>query len=309
MFSGKKTLANLVMLSSMGLLAGCGSSNTSSTGTFSLGITDGPVDSATKVVVEFTGVSIKPADGEALVFDFETPKSIDLLQLQGTASDGLLTDEVVASGNYEWIRLHVNATQDDVMDSYMEMNDGSMIELYVPSGGQTGLKLVNGFTIAAGGSADFTIDFDLRKSITNPGGMPSAILKPALRIVDNTVVGSIEGTIEETLVGQQCADATVDDGSVYVYTGADVTPMDIQGTSGDPLVTALVSFVDGAYRYELGFLPEGDYTVAYTCAAASDDPATADTLQFVGAATVPVLAEMASSHDFSVTVTADVVVQ
>lgn len=303
MFLAKKTLTTMIMLSSIGLVAGCGNSSsgsTSSTGTFSLSITDGPVDSATKVVVEFTGVSIKPANGEALVFDFAEPKSIDLLQLQGTASDGLLTNEVVASGNYEWIRLHVNATQDNVMDSYMEMDDGSIIELYVPSGSQTGLKLVNGFTVAAGGGVDFTIDFDLRKSITDPGGMPSAILRPALRIVDNMTVGSIAGTVDGTLVGQECADATLDDGAVYVYSGAGVTPTDIQGTSSDPLVSALVHVVDGVYSYELGFLPEGDYTVAYTCMAASDDPATADTLVFVGAATVPVLADMATAHDFTV---------
>lgn len=308
MFLAKKTLTQMMMVSSICLVAGCnGGGSSSRTGTFSLNITDGAVDNATKVVVEFTGVSIKPANGDALTFDFAEPKSIDLLQLQGSASEGLLTDQVVASGNYEWIRLHVNATEDDVMDSYMEMGDGSQIELYVPSGSQTGLKLVNGFTIAAGGGVDFTIDFDLRKSITNPGGMPSAILKPALRIVDNMTVGSIAGSVDGALVEQECADASLDDGAVYAYSGADVTPMDIQGTDSDPLVSALVNAVDGTYTYELGFLPEGDYTVAYTCMAASDDPATADTIVFTDTATVPVLANMVTAHDFTLIVVEPVV--
>jgi hypothetical protein len=300
MFSAKKTLTSMVVLSGMGLLANCGgsSSSTAGTGTFSLNITDGPVDNAAKVVVEFTGVSIKPANGEVLVFDFAAPKSIDLLQLQGSASDGLLTNEVVPSGRYEWIRLHVNATRDSVMDSYMLMNDGTEVELYIPSGGETGLKLVSGFTVAAGGGADFTIDFDLRKSITNPRGMPSAILKPALRIVDNIVVGTIAGTIDGALVTQECADPAADDGSVYVYSGAGATPMDIQGTTGDPLATALVHVVEGVHTYEVGFLAEGDYTVAYTCTAGIDDPITVDAVTFVGTATVPVLADMATAHDF-----------
>lgn len=296
-----KTLTSMIVLSSMGLLAACGGSSsgsTAGTGTFSLGITDGPVDNATSVVIEFTGVSIKPADGEVRTFTFTEAKQIDLLQLQGTASEGLLTGETVASGAYQWIRLHVNAARDGVMDSYMMMDNGEQIELYVPSGGETGLKLVSGFTVAAGGGVDFTIDFDLRKSITNPGGMPSAILKPALRIVDNLVVGSITGTVSETLVGEKCADATLDDGSVYVYSGASATPMDIQGTASDPLVTALVHLVDGAYTYEVGFLPEGDYTVTYSCDAGIDDIATADTLSFAATATVPVLADMATAHDF-----------
>lgn len=305
MFPSKKTLANTLLLAGMGLLAGCGGSSSSSTvgtGTLSLNITDGPVDSATKVVVEFTGVSIKPTDGEAVVFEFAEAKSIDLLQLQGSASDGLLTNEVVASGNYEWIRLHVNAARDDVMDSYMEMDDGTMVELYVPSGAQSGLKLVSGFTIAAGGGADFTIDFDLRKSITNPRGMPAAILKPALRIVDNMVVGSLTGSVSEALVLAECADSTADDGSVYVYAGAGVMPVDIQGSSSDPIATALVKNTDGVHSYEVGFLAEGKYTVAYTCNAGIDEPATAESVSFTSTSSTVVVADNATLVDFEVTV-------
>lgn len=303
MFTSKNTLASAMVLASLGLVAGCDSNSsgsaTAGTGTFTLAITDGPVDSATKVVVEFSGVSIKPADGEALVFDFAEPKSIDLLQLQGSNSDGLLTGEVVASGSYEWIRLHVNAERDDVMDSYMEMDDGTMVELYVPSGAQTGLKLVSGFTIAAGGSADFTIDFDLRKSITNPRGMPAAILKPALRIVDNMVVGSLTGSISSELVASECADSTVDDGSVYVYAGAGITPTDIQGTSSDPIATALVHNVEGVYEYEVGFLAAGEYTVAYTCNAGIDDPATAEAVSFTSTTSTVVVTDLPTLVDFS----------
>lgn len=306
MFVAKKILASAILLSTVGLVAGCGGSSSgsvSSTGSFSLSITDGPVDNATNVVVEFTGVSIKPANGEAIVFEFAEAKSIDLLQLQGTASDPLLTGEQLVAGDYEWIRLHVNAAGDGVMDSYMMMDDGTQVELRIPSGGETGLRLVSGFTVAAGGSTNFTIDFDLRKSITNPPGMPSAILKPALRLVDNMTVGSIEGSVAEALVTQECTDPAAEDGSVYVYPGAGVTPSDIQGLASDPLASALVHLVDGVYTYELGFLPEGDYTLAYTCDAASDDPAVADQLVFVGTATVPVVADLPTSHDFALETT------
>lgn len=310
----KRTLlASVITLASAGLLSACdgSSSSTSSagTGTFSLNITDGPVDSAAKVVVEFTGVSIKPANGEAMVFNFDEPKSIDLLQLQGSASDSLVSGEVVASGAYEWIRLHVNAEGDGVMDSYMEMDDGTLVELGIPSGAQTGLKLVNGFTVAAGGGADFTIDFDLRKSITAPPGRPNAILKPALRLVDNMVVGSINGTIDGSLVAQECADATVNDGSVYVYSGLDATPTDLQGTSSDPIATALVKYTDDAYSYEVGFLAEGDYTVAYTCSADIDDPATADDVVFSGSSSVTVSAFTAAEAHFAIAVETEIVVE
>lgn len=252
--------------------------------------------------MEFTGVSIKPATGEAVEFLFDEPRSIDLLELQGNASASLVTGEQVSAGQYEWVRLHVNAVQDNVMDSYIEFNDGTQQELNIPSGAQTGLKLVSGFTVPAGGSADFTIDFDLRKSITSPPGLLAAILKPALRLVDNVSVGSITGTIDVDLVNAACADPAVNDGAVYVYAGADVTPVDVQGNANDPIVSALVNLVEGEYSYELGFLQEGDYTVSYTCDAANDDPTTADTITFEQSATVPVLAGVPTGSDFVVTV-------
>lgn len=291
---------NITLCTAAGLMTACsgGGSSGSASGTFSLAVTDAPVDSAVAVVVEFTGVSIKPADGEVIEFNFTEPRQIDLLQLQGSLSDGLVSDQEVPAGNYEWVRLHVNAENDGVLDSYIERDDGTQQELRIPSGSQSGLKLVRGFTIAAGGAADFTVDFDLRKSITDPGGMPSAILKPALRLVDNLTVGSIEGSVSFDLINAQCADPINDDGSVYVFTGADLTPMDVQGSATDPIASALVNLVDESYIYEVGFLPEGSYTVAYTCDAGTDDPEAADTLNFIGAKTVVVVADMPSSADF-----------
>lgn len=309
----KRYLAMAVALASAPFwLASCGGgSGDSSTamGTFSLSVTDGPIDSASKVVVEFDGVSIKPAEGEVIEFMFDEPKSIDLLQLQGSLSEGLVSGVSVPAGAYQWIRLHVSAEQDNIMDSYLELVDGTQQELRIPSGAETGLKLVSGFTVPAGGAADFTVDFDLRKSVTSPPGLSGAILKPALRLVDNVQVGSVIGTVSADMINAVCADPNVDDGSVYVYAGADVTPVDIQGTETDPVITALVNVVDGEYSYEVGFLVEGDYTLAYTCAAAGDDPAAVDTIAFEASATVPVLAGVPTGYDFTLESTEEVAVE
>lgn len=301
---------HFLLASSFATLVACGGSSggdtsgtTSDSGSFSLAVTDAPIDSANAVVVEFAGVSIQPADGEVIEFTFDEPKSIDLLNLQGTASEPLLSNETLPAGDYEWIRLHVNAENDGVLDSYIDIN-GDMIELWVPSGAQTGLKLVSGFTVGAGAEVDFTIDFDLRKSITLPGppggsmAVGGAILKPALRLVNNIEVGSIAGTVNETLVTEQCTDATVSTGAVYVYSGADATLADVSGEDNDPLISAFVTFEEDAYRYEVGFLTEGDYTVAYTCGATNDDPEADDTLTFVGPATVAVVANAESELNF-----------
>ena len=301
------TFVHCLALTALSSLYACGGSSggtdsTEQTGSFSLALTDGPVDSANQVVVEFSGVSIKPVDGEAIEFLFEEPRQIDLLQLQGSASEAIITDETVPAGEYEWIRLHVNAEHDNILDSFIELGDGSQLELRVPSGSQTGLKLVRGFTLAADGHADFTIDFDLRKSVTNPPGLPGAILKPALRLIDNLEVGSISGSVDANLVAQQCADAGVSAGAVYVYVGSGAMPTDMSGSENDPLTSALVSYGEAAeYRYEVGFLAGGEYTLAYTCGSLDDNPEQVDELVFVGAGDVTVVADQQTTQDFVLT--------
>jgi len=281
----------------LSVLAACGGGGGggSGTGTLTLSITDAPIDEAASVVVEFTGVELKPAGGSRVVFDFDTPRQIDLLALQGNDSTPLLDGVEVPAGNYNWIRLKVNADE-GTLNSYVVLVEGGAQEpLFIPSGGETGLKLVSGFTVAQGGIADFTIDFDLRKSVHDPVGQEGFHLRPALRLLDNLEVGSISGTVAESLV----TDASCTNGNaVYLYTGNGAV-VDDEGSANPPLASALVVFDEdsGEYRYEIGFVAEGPYTVAFTCQSADDTPDLDDDIDFVGAADVDVTAGADTQHD------------
>ena len=208
--------------------------------------------SAERVVVEFTGLEIKPRNGaEPEVFEFP-PRQIDLLALDGGGSEILLADEVLPAGEYEWIRLMVNAGR-NASDSFVELEDGSRHALFIPSGNQTGLKLIRGFVIGAGSTHNFTIDFDLRKSVIRPPGQRGDfLLKPVLRLVNNLEVGNIDGTVAAELIVDGCVPA------VYLFTGADLVPDDI-GSATPPLASTAVRLdnATGAYRFRLAFVPAG----------------------------------------------------
>jgi hypothetical protein len=282
-------------------LAACsGGSSPSNTGRLTLGLTDGPVESAASVVVQFTGIEIKPAGGppgEPVVFnsascdEFDTTGacSIDLLTLTGDERKVVFNGQLEA-GNYEWVRLLVNADLNE-MDSYIGFEDGSMCSLYIPSSAQSGLKIVSGITVTANGASDYTLDFDVRKSITVPPGLAGPmgspimcaanyLMKPAIRIVDTTQVGTIVGTVPELLLStSNCAqDETTmqyENVAAYVFENFDglATADDIDGDASDPVTTASVVFDTDAndYVYEAGFLlsPE-DYLVALTCTSDLD---------------------------------------
>lgn len=261
-------------------LSGCGGDD-ESWGTISLGVTDAPVDAAARVVVEFTGVELRHQDGGTETFVFDAPRQIDLLALQGGGVELLLDDEQVPAGQYEWIRLSVNADRDE-STSFIEYDDGTVFPLFIPSGDQAGLRLVSGFAVPAGGSADFTIDFDLRRSVRRPPGLgPNHILRPTLRLVDNAAIGSIAGRVDSSLIFPDSGDACSP--AVYAFEGSDVTPVEVFGEAG-PLATATVELEEqtGEYTYRIAFLSPGPYTVAFTCEADRDEPDTDDGIVFVG---------------------------
>ncbi|WP_150912311.1 DUF4382 domain-containing protein [Marinobacter halotolerans] len=278
-------------------ISACGGSGSGSsgpaTGTASFDVTDAPTTQFSEVVISFTGLSVKPADGEAIEFTFEEAKTLDLLTLQGGESAPLLEDQELPAGEYEWIRLKL-----DLDSSYVFEEGGEQKTLFVPSGAQTGLKLVSGFTVAAGGDENFTIDFDVRKSIVNPqGGQADYYLKPALRLVDNQEVGSITGEVDYALINStRGVDDTEDnladcayEGSAYIYEGADVTPTDLNvNEESGPLLVVPVSAndSDSLYSYTAAFLSAGDYTVSYSCQL--DDNEQDDALEYDGTQNVTV---------------------
>jgi hypothetical protein len=269
--------------------------------TMNLGIAAGAVDTASRVVVEFTGVELQPSGGgNAITFNFASPKQIDLLTLQNGSIAELLSGATVPAGHYEWIRLLLNVGSNNVVSgSYIEIN-GAQYSLIVPSGEQTGLRLVQGFTMTANQVANFTVDFVLQQAITAPpgqkvGGIQAYLLRPALRLIDNVQAGAISGTVAlSTLQGHSpsCLDNSGNPTTahVYIFSGAKAKPTDIQidSTTGlppaghvNPIVTPPItySFSSQQYVYVQPLLLAGTYALAVACG--TDDPSSPDTLAFV----------------------------
>ena len=266
-----KTLALSVLAAGAMALAGCGGSSNDASGRLIVNLTDSPVDDANEVVVVFTGLEIKPAEGPAVVYPFTEEQSIDLLDLQGGASVTLLDEQEVAPGQYEWIRVLV--TEEGSYIGFDTDDDGETDvtpPLWIPSGAQTGLKLVRPFFVAAGGITDLTIDFDVRKSVIAPPGLaPSYLLKPTLRLVDNLLVGAIAGDVDVAYLDEQLAvepERACDPG-VYLFNGFAATPDDQDENETNPVVylPLEVDETSGIASYLMPFVEAGEYTVAFTC--------------------------------------------
>lgn len=278
-------------LLSLAFVTACGGSSSDpapATGTLSLGITDAPVSDVDQVVVEFSGVTVKPREGEQITIQFDEPNSVDLLALDGPQTETLLDGEEMEAGEYNWIQLEVNAVE-GTQDSFVITDTGQQIELEIPSGG---LRLVSGFTITQNQETSFVIDWDVRRGLTAPANQDSWKLTPALRIIDSTEFGDIAGTVAVELVEDaSCTnDLAAETGNaVYIFEGLDVAPNDIDQSDDDPVATGDVTQDEnGNYTYSVTFLSPGDYTVAFTCQADDDEPDTEDDITFAGSANATV---------------------
>lgn len=259
------------------LISACGGGGAPEpVGVINISLTDAPIDDVSEVNVQFTGVTLKPADGDAIEFVFDNPKDFDLLTLTDGVTAELLPDTTVPVGNYNWIRLAVNAEFDNVYDSYAIVPTGQ-VELRVPSGSQSGLKLVSGFTVTQNQSTNMVIDWDLRKALSDPIGQPGMHLRPALRVTNMAMYGTLNGSVAQDLLDdpENCSnDLAADTGNaVYIYNGAVAAPGDIADAENEPMITATVTQNEaGDYTYEVNFLSTGEYTAAFTCQASDDDP-------------------------------------
>lgn len=308
-----------------GLMLACNGgdgADSRSAGMASFSVTDAPVDGVSRVRLTFDRMELKPADGEKIRIDLDPAVTIEnLLQLTGNAAEPILEATSFPAGNYNYIRLYMQA---GAPASEVEEDTGGIFDLLLP-GQQAGadnrfLQLVSGFTVPAGGQADFTIDIDLRKALTKPSGANHYLLRPALRLVNNVEVGTLSGAVDSSLLQDaSCThDSAADEGvAIYLYSDG-VEPLgdvnvndngegdhasdDSDGISDEinPITTAEVkqNTNSGVYEYTVGFVEEGNYRVALSCQTLGDMPGSDESLEFLQQAEVTIVADQTAIVNF-----------
>lgn len=199
-------------------------------GTVRVALTDAPAN-YDSIVLHITEVAVHrdAPDSTAGWFTVANPDSnFDLLKLQNGVFENL-GSVTVPAGHYDQVRLILGS------GSYIVV-DGVKHDLTVPSGMQTGLKLVGGFDVASGGETDIGIDFDAAHSVHETGN-GKWMLKPVVHIREISTTGTISGVVSP-------ADPK---SSVFALVGADTLSSTMTGSNG---------------AFALTLLPAGTYNVA-----------------------------------------------
>ena len=226
-----------MLFAAIGLLAcdGGGSGGSSDgSGTVSVGLTDSASDDYRAVYVTVADVqiceknignnncnwrSLETEDNEPLPI-----RTYNLLKLVNGVTEAIGSTEF-DEGEYNQIRLIIGDSpelENNLLgephehSNYLLLNDGSntIVPLKIPSGFQTGIKLVHRFVVEAGKIKELVLDFDADRSVVKAGNSGNCILKPTIKVfetddkieVDGRVTDDSDNPIENATVSAQISD-------------------------------------------------------------------------------------------------------
>ena len=216
-------------------------------GRLQINLVDAPllVDGVEAIDVTFSSVSTHTSAsagentaGWTDILDDSQPaanRTFDLLELVNGVQATLALGEL-PEGRYTQIRIVVESASITV--------NGTTEALTIPSGEQTGIKLVGSFSISEGATYELTVDFDAARSVTETSS--GYQLSPTYRVVHTAETGTVSGSVSPADAG-----ATV---AAYVD-GADRSDSDnivataqVDASTGEYMISALEA---GTYDLEV----------------------------------------------------------
>lgn len=185
--------------------------DSTSTGELSLLLTDASTEGYKAVYVTIKEVQVhldEETEGEengSWEVVSEPDKTYNLLEL----ANGVIEElgiRYLSAGHYTQLRMILDDTADEGTNikgeshpsaNYIVTQSDGYEELKIPSGFQTGIKIVHGFDVAEGQLTELILDFDVSKSVIKAGNSGKWILKPTIKVIDTLVTASVSGIISD----------------------------------------------------------------------------------------------------------------
>jgi hypothetical protein len=195
-------------------------------GTLTVALTDAPACGfdAVNVTVNKVRVNTSASAGDSDAgwtdITLNPAKKINLLKLTNGVLESLGQTSLPA-GHYSQMRLVLDANTGTGMANSVVPTGGSETTLSTPSAVQSGIKLVNGFDVAAGQTTSVVLDFDACKSVVTQGkGRYS--LNPVVKVVPSTATGTgITGFVATSLLAAHPSVSAQQNGAIVGATVPD----------------------------------------------------------------------------------------
>jgi hypothetical protein len=264
----KIKLFSLLALVAAGLV-GCNAGG--DTGRLSLSLTDASTDQYQAVYVTVGEVAVHRAnDPEDTWTVVATPNvTINLLSLANGVREQLALADL-EPGEYTQLRLMIGTDYDNGVNilgqahpyaNYVVDLDDQYQSLKIPSGLQTGVKIVQGFEINQNRTTELILDFDASKSVVVAGRSGKFLLKPTIQVLETTLAAVISGTVTKA------ADQTAVEGAFVSAQVYDAAAADAK----DKVVVRTSTLSDEGGAYKL-FIAAGAYNLVATKTGFAPNP-------------------------------------
>ena len=288
------------------LLPGCGcgfdcgdDDDVPASTSFTLNFSDESLEELKQVFIEVRQITFSRSSGDDVVIETFTIDELDLVDAESFSFDLLdyrgrqqlrVIDSLdLDTGTYNSVVLTLGI--DDVNLSYVQESDDSLKPI---STATSGISLP-GFTLSSE-VEEYTVEFNLPRSLQyRSSGDDYRLTSEGVQVIDTDDAASVSGRVDTALFDTvEPCDGKADPEAgnrLYVYSGRDLTgtlaDVYTDASSAEVPEDAVAPFtvanlaensLTGSWEYVVGFLPAGDYTLAFSCDSAGDDPVEYDGL-------------------------------
>jgi hypothetical protein len=187
--------------------SGGGGSSDGGTGNLSVALTDSSCGSCEAIYVTIDEVQVNQSgNGNSGWRTVATPmKTYNLLKLINGVTE-ILGDDELPAGVYHQIRLIIGKIAESENNingvphpyaNYVVFDDGSDAPLKIPSGFNTGVKLVHNFEVVENSSVELLLDFEACKSVVETGS-GKYLLNPTIKVIDALNKFAVFGDVTES---------------------------------------------------------------------------------------------------------------
>jgi hypothetical protein len=240
---------------------GGGSGSSDGVGTLAVSLTDSSCSTYKAIYVTIDEVQVNKNDGSSNGNSgwetVATPmKTYNLYSLVNGVTE-VLGEQDLTEGTYKQIRLIIGkeAESEDNINgdphpaaNYVLFNDDTYESLKIPSGFQTGVKLVHNFVVAENSYVELVLDFEACNSVVETGN-GKYLLKPTIKIIQTEDKTEVYGTVTDADTNGAIEHASV---SAQITDGLSVSIARSTVTS---------NLVDEEGQYSLFLSPDQTYHV------------------------------------------------
>jgi hypothetical protein len=292
-------VALLAALSTLGL-SGCGcgfdcnnGSNNDGPTVLDLGFSADAPEDLKQVVIEVDRITLVRPGGSDVTIDRFTIEELDAVDAdtvqialqQHVGLNQLLVARNIEAGAQSYSGVRLQILDGDINRSYVQQPDDILKPINL-AGSELSLP---GFTLATGDQT-VTVTFGLAQALQFREGSDDYLLAAdGMRVQENGTSASLTGRVSSALFDKESpCDAKEEPEAgnrIYLYAATGLgsnqagdvfnadSATDIPDGITAPLAVATLTrdALTGNWQYALGFLPAGDYTLAFSCDAADDD--------------------------------------